>query len=184
VFAIVALIVVVFLLLSSLVILIPLGSGGDDDDDAVILVTPGAEVARLETAIAENPDDIDSIVVLAEVLANSGRIAESIPWFERALERRPEDATLRLAFGRALQRAGNDFDAELQLTRAVELDPNNPAPAFYLGLFHESRQPPDLGQAREWYQRAADTNPDSVIAGQARDRLAALSPTATPTGSP
>src|SRR5687767_15081585 len=116
-FTLLAIVIIIFLLASSVLILIPFGWDGDDDvvDDDVLRVTPGAEVSRLETVIAENPDDVDSMVVLAEVLANSGRIAESIPWFERAAQHRPDDATLRLAFGRALQRAGNDFDAELQL---------------------------------------------------------------------
>jgi cytochrome c-type biogenesis protein CcmH/NrfG len=185
-FTLLAIVIIIFLLASSVLILIPFGWDGDDDvvDDDVLRVTPGAEVSRLETVIAENPDDVDSMVVLAEVLANSGRIAESIPWFERAAQHRPDDATLRLAFGRALQRAGNDFDAELQLTRAVELDPANPAGPFYLALFYETREPPKLDEAREWYQRAIDAEPESVIAGQARDRLAALDPSASPTSTP
>ncbi|HYI14039.1 MAG TPA: tetratricopeptide repeat protein [Thermomicrobiales bacterium] len=185
-FTLLAVVIIIFLLASSLLILIPFGSDGDDGsiDDDVLRVTPGAEVSRLETVISENPGDVDSIVVLSEVLANSGRIAESIPWFERAIQQRPDDATLRLAFGRALQRAGNNFDAELQLKRAVELEPGNPANAFYLGLFYENREPRALDQAHEWYQRAIDADPESVIAGQARDRMAALDPAATPTGTP
>ncbi len=184
-FTLLAIVIIIFLLASSLLILIPFGSDGDDTiDDDVLRVTPGAEVSRLETVISDNPDDVDSIVVLAEVLANSGRIAESVPWFERAIQQRPDDATLRLAFGRALQRAGNDFDAELQLTKAVELEPSNPANSFYLGLFYETREPPMLDEARESYQRAIDADPESVIAGQARDRLAALEPAASPSGAP
>jgi cytochrome c-type biogenesis protein CcmH/NrfG len=185
-FTLFAIVIIVFLLASSVLILIPFGSFGDDDngDDDVLRVTPGAEVSRLETVIAENPADVDSMVVLAEVLANSGRISESIPWFERAIEARPDDATLRLAFGRALQRAGSDFDAELQLKRAVDLDPNDPANAFYLALFYESQEPAMVDEAREWYQRAIDADPESVIAGQARDRMAALDPDASPAGTP
>lgn len=182
---IVAIVLIVFLLASSLLILIPFGGGGDDAiDDDVARVTPGAEVSRLETAVANDPDNVDTMIVLAEVLANSGRINESIPWFERAIAQQPDDATLRLAFGRALQRAGNDFDAELQLRRAVELDPTDPAAPFYLGLFYETRQPPETEKAKEWYQRAIESDPDSVIAGQARDRAAALDSSGTPTSTP
>jgi cytochrome c-type biogenesis protein CcmH/NrfG len=183
-FAIVAIGIIVFLLAGSVLLLIPIGGGGDDEDDDVIRVTPGAEVSRLETVIAQNPDDIDSMVVLAEVLANSGRINESIPWFEQAIEARPEDPTLRIAFGRALQRANSDFDAELQLKRAVEIDPASSEAAFYLALFYESREPPRTDEARNWYQRAIDAAPDSVIAGQAQERLAALDPTASPVATP
>lgn len=185
-FTLIAIAIIVLLLISSVLLLIPFGTGGGDDgvDDDIVRVTPGAEVARLETAVATNPDDIDSMVVLAEVLANSGRISESFPWFERAIQQRPDDATLRIAFGRALQRAGNSFDAELQLKRSVELDTTSSAAPFYLGLFYESQEPPDPDSAREWYQRAIDAAPDSVIAGQARDRLAELDPAASPVSTP
>jgi len=183
-FTVLAIVIIVFLLASSVLILIPFGDDNDDSDDDVLRVTPGAEVSRLETAIAANPDDIDTIVVLAEVLANSGRINESIPWFEQAIAARPDDSTLRIAFGRALQRANNWFDAELQFKRAVELEPDSAAPAFYLALFYESSEPPRHDDAREWYQRAVDAEPDSVIAGQARDRLAALDPAGTPEATP
>jgi cytochrome c-type biogenesis protein CcmH/NrfG len=183
-FTILAIVIIVFLLAGSVLFLIPIGGGDDSGDDDVLRVTPGAEVSRLETVIANNPEDIDSMIVLAEVLANSGRINESIPWFERAIEARPEDPTLRIAFGRALQRADNTFDAEIQLKRAVELDPASASAAFYLALFYETREPPMADEAREWYQRAIDAEPGSVIAGQAEERLAALDPAASPVATP
>ena len=51
-------------------------------------------------------------------------------------------------------------------------------------MFYETREPPKLDEAREWYQRAIDADPESVIAGQARDRMAALDPDASPAGTP
>src|SRR5688500_10329747 len=76
------------------------GSSDDSGDveELNVQVTPGAEIARLQTQIAGNPDDVDSLVVLAEILANSGRASEAVPLFESAVERRPEDQALRLAF--------------------------------------------------------------------------------------
>jgi tetratricopeptide (TPR) repeat protein len=186
-FVLLVVVIVIFLLASSLLILIPFGSGGGGDDtvdDDVVRVTPGAEVSKLETRIAADPNDIDAVMVLAEVLANSGRINESIPWFERAIETRPDDATLRLAFARTLQRSGSNFDAELQFRKTVELAPDDPSGAYYFGLFYEMSDPPQTDEAREWYQRAIDIDPDSVIAGQAKERLAALEPDASPAGTP
>jgi cytochrome c-type biogenesis protein CcmH/NrfG len=173
------------LILSGLIVLLPIGT--DDDDRLarnrpVIEVTPGAEVARWETAVAENPEDANRIVVLAEVLANSGRINESIPWFERAIELRPDDAKLRVAFGRALQRGGSDFDAELQFKRAIELDPQNVSAAYYLAILYENLPQPRMNDARVWYERAIEIDPDSIIADQARSRLDELNGVdATPT---
>lgn len=189
-FAILAVVIILLLVFGTIATVI-IGSGGGGasgtTNDALGRVTPGAEVTRLETRIAAQPDDINSVAILAEVLANSGRVGESIPWFERAVTARPDDANLRLAFGRALARNGNQFDAELQLTKAVALQPNDPVMAFYLAQLYENMTPPRLQDARTWYERSIAANPESVVAGQARDQLATLSdatPAASPAASP
>jgi cytochrome c-type biogenesis protein CcmH/NrfG len=157
--------------------------GNIDGEQPSVRVTPGEEVARLETVVAKDPNDVDSMRVLAEVLANSGRISDSVPWFENAISLRPDDADLRLAFGRALQRSGSWYDAELQLKKASELDPASASIAFYIGQLYEQMPTPRLDQAQTWYQRALDLEPDSVVAQLARERLSALR-SATPVASP
>jgi cytochrome c-type biogenesis protein CcmH/NrfG len=156
-------------------------SDGDDVGDPVARVTPGAEIARLETQVAGNPSDIDSMVVLADILANSGRVGDAIPWYERAVEQRPDDARLRLAFGRALLRSGSLFDAQLQLTRAVELDPEDAIAAYYLAQLYDAQGGEKTQDARTWYQRSIDLDPESFVAGQALQRLAELDAAGTPT---
>jgi cytochrome c-type biogenesis protein CcmH/NrfG len=156
----------------------------DDPNEPAVMITPGEEVSRLETQVAEDPTNADAMVILAEVLANSGRGAASIPWFERAISLRADDPQLRIAFGRALQRNGDFFDAEVQFRRALELDGNRQAAAFHLGSLYEQRDNADLDQAREWYQQAIDFDPDTVIAGQARERLATLNGSASPVATP
>jgi cytochrome c-type biogenesis protein CcmH/NrfG len=187
-FAIIALIAIGLLVVGSIAAVFssPSDSGDDDpfEDDAA-RITPGEEVARLETEIARNPDDAATIGLLAEVLANSGRVAESIPWYERAIELRPQEVPLRIAFARALQRNRSFFDAEVQFKRALDVDPEHQAAAFYLANLYEQMPDPRLADARVWYERAVEADPDSVIAGQARDRLTELggsnaSPSANP----
>lgn len=150
-------------------------------DDA-IEDRPGEEIARLETAVAENPEDSNSIAVLANILANSGRVDESIVWYERAVQLSPENGDLRLAFGLALFQLGNDFDAEIQLRRARDLMSDSASPSFYLAQLYERRPTPDLDAAREHYEEAIDIAPDSLVGQQAQDRLEALeSADSTPT---
>lgn len=175
VFALFAVVMIAALVLSGLIILLPFGnSNRSPNDGATIRVTPGAEISRLETAVASNPDDVNSMIVLAEVLANSGRLNESYPWFEEAVARKPDDSALRTAFGRALQRGGSWFDAELQFMRAVELDPENDSAAYYLGLLYEGMPEPRVDEALRWYQRAVDIDPGSIIAEQSLARIAEL----------
>ncbi|HMM41950.1 MAG TPA: hypothetical protein PKA95_08625 [Thermomicrobiales bacterium] len=186
-FVIMAVVVVALMVGGALAAILPIGGSSDDssNDAPAIQVTPGAEVAKLETQVAANPSDADTIVVLSEVLANSGRLSESYQWFERAVSLRPDDADLRLAFGRALLRGEQWFDAELQLTRANELDPANAATAFSLGQLADQRPGGDQAVARDWYQQSIDRDPESLMAQQARTRLAELGgDSATPSASP
>lgn len=186
-FVILAVVVVALMIGGTLASILPIGGSSDDSstESPAIQVTPGAEVAKLETQVAANPSDADTIVVLSEVLANSGRLSESYQWYERAVSLRPEDADLRLAFGRALLRGEQWFDAELQLTRANELDPANAATAFALGQLADQRPGGDQSVARDWYQQSIDRDPASLMAQQARTRLAELGvDPATPSASP
>lgn len=187
VFVALAVVVVALMIGGTVVALLPIGGSPDDKpvaDAPAIQVTPGAEVAKLETAVAAAPNDTDTIVVLAEVLANSGRLTESFAWYERAVVSRPDDPDLRLAFGRALLRGEQWFDAELQLTRANELDATNATTAFYLGELAEQRPGGDVAVARSWYQQAIDRDPASLVGQQATTRLNELGDGGTPVATP
>ena len=187
-FAIVGLGVVAVMLLGTFVTLVPTSDpedGSSELQDASVQVTPGAEVARLETQVSRNPDDIDAMVVLAEVLANSGRSTEAVPWFERAIASWPGDAQLRLAFARTLMRMGSWYDAELQLLAAYDSAPDDATVAYSLGELYETRSQPDLVKAVNWYNTAVELAPDSVVATQAQNRLTSLGPVfGSPVASP
>lgn len=159
------------------------GGGDVDEPDTTIDSRPGEEVARLQTAVAENPSDTESMGVLANILANSGRPDEAIGWYEQAVEADSDDGDLRTAFGIALFQLGNDFDATVQLRNAHELLPDSATPSYYLGQISERGANPDLDEARSWYEQAAEIAPDSFVGQQAQERLDELdspSPTATP----
>lgn len=173
-----------FLVIGSVALIVGTAfDGWQQDDTGPPDDRPGEEIARLQTAVAENPDDTAGMAVLANILANSGRVDESIQWYERAVSADPENGDLRLAFGLALFQLGNDFDAEIQLNRARDLIPEFGTPSFYLGQLYERRAQPDIETAREYYEEAVEIAPDSIAGEQAQQRLEQLDspdPTATP----
>lgn len=170
-FTIFAFAMIAFLIIGTLVVFGGTVIGGDDSSPEPTVDEGEAETQALETRVAENPDDAEAAGVLANIYANEGTVAEAIPLYERAVEARPDDGGLRLAFGIALLRGGNTFDAEIQLNRALELDPDRATAAYYLGQLEESRQEPDLDAARAWYERTIEIDSESLIADQARQRL-------------
>ena len=170
------------ILIGLLAAFLPALLSSDGDEPPVELpVTPGGEEAALRDRVNQNPDDVDAMVMLANLLANTGRRDEAIQWFEQAVERRPDDPALRIAFGLTLLRSGHTLDAELQLKRAIELAPEDPEPRFLLAQLYEAADPPRTEEANDLYRQVIEIAPDSVYADQAR---AALNPAATATPTP
>ncbi len=156
------------------------GSGSAQDE---ITPDPGIEqIAVLTTAVAEDPSDVESAALLATILANSGQAAESLTYFDIAVAGDPENGSLRLNYGIALYRTGNLFDAEVQLLKAYSLEEEKAGTAYYLGQLYENQENPDLDEAIQWYEKVIEIGPeDSLVAGQAQERLEAIEASATPT---
>lgn len=150
------------------------GSGDDGLPPLQLDVTPGAQEAEMRARVAENPHDVNAILVLADLLANTGRAAEAIKWYDQAVALRPDDVRLRVAFGRTLKQAGYRLDAELQLKKAAELAPDDPEPLYLLGELYQQSDPPRSDEARAQYERVLEVAPESVYAERAREQLTAL----------
>lgn len=191
---------IAFLVISSLVICSLLAAGlitaisldlvglGDDEDDPSNFVDPNADVvASQQTAVAENPDDYEALLLLANLLGNSNRLSEAIPVYERAIDLRPDDAATRLDFARALSDGGKPADAEVQFKQVIALDPNNQAAFYYLGEMYRTSKPARTDEAILHYLRVIEIDGGSFLAEQARNQLTTLgvtAPAASPAASP
>lgn len=144
------------------------------DLSAALTVTPGAEEARMRERLQQNPNDVNAMMILAQFLANSGKGTEAIQWYDKAIQQRPDDYDLRVAFGRTLMENGFAADAELQLQKAAELQPSNPEPVYLLGQLYQNQNPPRNDDARQKYDQVLKMAPDSSFARQAKDALSKL----------
>lgn len=155
-----------------------------DEADQANFDDPNEDVIEGElTAVAQNPDDAEGMLLLANLLGNSGRLNEAIPWYERVLEIRPDDVAARLDFARALADSGFAADAELQFKRAIELDASSQDAHFYLAELYRAQEPPRIDEAVAAYQRAIEIDPSTFIAQQADQTLRQLG-VGTPVASP
>lgn len=138
------------------------------------------QIALQQTAVAQNTDDADAQVLLASMLANSGRMQEAIPVYEEAIRLDPENTRIRLDFARSLQSNGMNADAEAQFLRVLELNPDDHTAHYYLGRLYLDWQPRRLDEAILHLQRVIEIAPGSFLAEQATGVLNTLNP-ATPT---
>jgi len=179
------------LLFGLLIVILPIGGSGNNgnqssNSSASVQVTPGAEEAQMRARLQKNPNDVDAMIILADLLANSGRGTESFQWYDKAVQQRPDDQSLRIAFGTVLMQYAYNLDAQIQFQKAHDLNPKDPQPLYMLGQLYENETPPQIAQARTMYQKAEAADPGSVYSGLAKNRIAALdaTPVATPVATP
>lgn len=157
-----------------------LWGGGEDD----VIVDPNADlIADQQTVVAQDPEDVDQVVLLANLLANTGRMGEATDWYEKALDLAPDDNSIRLDFARSLQVNGMSVDAEAQFLQVLENDPSSISGHYYLAQLYMDWKPQRRDEAREHFERVLEINPEAFLAEQAELELEAMRQT-TPVASP
>lgn len=137
-------------------------------------------VPTYEAQVRANPNDVNTITVLANILQNQGDYPGAIAWYEKAVALQPDNVATRLAFGQALGAFGQRFDAEAQYRRVLELDSKNAQAEYYLGELYKTWNPPRPEEARLHYQRASDLEPEGNWGRAARGALERLNATPVP----
>ena len=177
IFSVVGLLVIVSLVLGS--VLYGLDAGIPEEQDLAPPRSQANLVPTYEARLRADPNDLQAMLLLANILQNSGDYPGAIAWYERAVALRPDDLPTRLAFGQALASYGQRFDAEAQYRKALELDPNNAQAEYYLGQLYARWDPSRTEDARRHYTRASDLQPEGTWGRAAREALDRLN--ATPT---
>ncbi len=143
-----------------------------DDADRSNVQNPNDDVISDQmTVMARVPSDTEEVLLLANLLGNSGRLNEAIPLYEQVLRMHPEDSEARVDFARALADGGYDGDAELQFEIAIQGEPGNQVAHFYLAELYRLSQPPRVADAIIEYRAASELDPTSFVGQQAQEIL-------------
>lgn len=174
-------------LVGSALVVIPFDGLFNDDDgaDTENIANPNDDLIEEQLSVVEaNPDDIDAILLLANIMGNSGRLEEAIPYYEQAVDLAPNEASVRLDFARALSDGELQQDAELQFQRALEIDPESQEATYYLAELYLNWDPPRTEEAVVLLEQSIELDPDSFFAEQAENRLDSISPAGSAEGTP
>ncbi len=168
-----------------LTVIIDAVQSSDDDADPEEFNASARDdfVDSLRATVEANPNDAAAMGLLANVLAQDGRIDEAIDWYERSLGIDPTSVQIRLSFALSLADAGKPVDAEVQYRKIIEADPAQAEAWYYLGELYRTWAPPRLDDAVDAYLTVLTLAPGSVIADRANEALAELG-IGTPTASP
>lgn len=158
---------------------------GDGDDPSTNIPDPNEDIiAEIRETAEANPDDVNAVLLLADVLSNTGNLDEAIPYYEQAIALAPEDTSVRYSFARALADGDRPADAELQFQRVLEMNPDHQGGLYYLAELYMEWDPPRQAEAETLYQQAIEVDPDSFLASQATDRLTTIAPSPAAWASP
>lgn len=133
-------------------------------------------IARIETHLAENPEDGRGWEVLGPVYMRQGRFEDAANAYLNALRLLGDEPTRLANLGEALVNIESGVVAErarLAFARAVELDPNQPKALFYLARAAE--QEGDIAEARAQYEDIVRRSPPGAAwLPLVNERIAAL----------
>lgn len=110
-----------------------------ENQDAAILI------ARVEAALAENPDDARGWTILAPIYARQGRFAEASGAYEQLLRIQGDDPFVLVELGELIVVENQGLVTQEAMNRfiqALDMDPANPKARYYraLGLVQEGDQ--------------------------------------------
>jgi cytochrome c-type biogenesis protein CcmH len=133
-------------------------------------------IAKIETHLAQHPDDGRGYEVLAPVYLRVGRAGDSVNAARAALRLLGETPARDALYGEALVAAANGVvtpEAKNSFEAALAKDPFAAEPRFFLGLAAE--QEGDEARAKDiWGKLVAEAPQDAPWAQALRERLAAL----------
>ena len=129
------------------------------------------QLADLQACVANNPNNLDCMLDLANLYYDLGQYPQAQTAFEAAVKLDPHNAGALVKLAGSYIRQNNFSQAVTTLEQAVQLQPDSPELHLLLGLSLSKLEPPQTGRAvAEWRQVIAlDAN--SVLADQARQYI-------------
>ncbi|MBX7247347.1 MAG: tetratricopeptide repeat protein [Candidatus Sumerlaeaceae bacterium] len=111
-----------------------------------------------ETALKENPTDVETRVLYAEALARTGRGAEAADHFSKAEQLAPNDGRVFYRLGNLYRGQGKTDQAIGAYRRSLELDDSNKFAHNNLGVVYMEKG--DYAKALKEFQRVVELDPN------------------------
>ena len=116
------------------------------------------EIAALKAALQQDPADFPALVRLANLNHDSGKFAEAVEMYARALEIRPDDVNVRTDMAICLREVGRIDEALAEFRNSLTYDPEHWQTWLNLGIVSLfDRQ--DVKTAGEAFAQVEKLNP-------------------------
>jgi tetratricopeptide (TPR) repeat protein len=129
-----------------------------------------AQAAPLLTKLAANPGNPDTLAEIANLYYDAQQYFVAVDYYNRALQSRPADASVRTDMATAYWYMGNTEEALSQFNKALSYAPTNPNTLFNLGLVKWQAEHDSAGAIALW-KKLLDSNPDYEQKGKVLQML-------------
>lgn len=138
-----------------------------------------ATVKTLEDQAAQNPQDPQPALNLANLFYDNRRFQEATNWYQKALKLDPNNVNARTDLGTAYFNIGQVQDALAQYNQSLRLDPKH-EPTIFNTIIVNLEGTHDLAAARAAWNKLHDLNPNYKGLDSLKQRLDAASGSARP----
>lgn len=132
-----------------------------------------------QNRLKNDADNLELMTRLGRILVSAGRLEEASNTLMAAVERAPEDATVRLGLVDVLERQSKIIEAGQQYEQLAKQDPTNPDYLLKWGQLLLEDQTKELAERRKaastiWQRLAKARGDDAVTLAQVADRLRSI----------
>ena len=127
------------------------------------------QISDLEKRVAANPDDMRSLLTLANVCQDGRFFDKAIAQYRKYLEKNPRDANARVDMGICYFETSSLEEARKEMEMALKSDPKHVAAHFNLGIV--SLRAGKIKEANEWFKKTIALAPNTDMGQQAKQIL-------------
>jgi cytochrome c-type biogenesis protein CcmH/NrfG len=125
-------------------------------------------IADLQACVANNPDNLDCLLELANIYYELGQYTQAQTAFEAAIRLDPHNVGALVKLAGSYIRQDKFPEAVTTLEQALTLQPDSPELHLLLGLSLSRLEPPQTDRAVAEWRQVIKLDPDSALADQAR----------------
>jgi cytochrome c-type biogenesis protein CcmH/NrfG len=123
-------------------------------------------------ALKLDPDNLDARQNYADVLRDRENYKEAAAQYGELVKRDPKNIEALIGLGLSSSETGGQSEAVSALLKALEIDPNDPRPHYYLGMALERSG--DKDAAAEQFETCVSLSDDRKLIKAARKRIKKL----------
>jgi cytochrome c-type biogenesis protein CcmH/NrfG len=130
---------------------------GSADQGTQPQLTPEQQKAMIDQAVAPllatlktNPDDIDTVVKVANLYYDGRQYPEAVKYYQIAAKSQPKNADLLTDLGTSLWYTGDADGAIAEFQKALKYQPDHPGTLFNLGIVRWQGKSDPKGAVQAW----------------------------------